>query len=711
MDEWDLLDEVDVIALWPNEHKKNVQSSKWLERKEALEVLSQLIEKHPRLSTSSMTIYGETMDELKKIVARDSNINVVIAALHVLKNLAFGLRKCFACFIPMIWPVILDKAKDKKSTVRDALAEALDAVSATCDANRLSKDLCEHLSKPSPQSKQCLCSFLYRYFIRQETLPIDFAKAVLPIVVKLTTDSDPTVRDAACSSLGSAQRLLGNGLDAFLGSLRGEKAKMEKIEEYREAAIKENAEFAASRPKRAMIENAAGGDVDSDAATSASVSNAPQDVDPWTLMDPTDVVAQMKKDFYDLAASKKWQERKEAIEGLLSVMGNAPRVAMSPDVQQVIVTLTKMLEKDVNINVSSLCAKGLTKFATAMRTDFATMVPKVMPIAFDKLKEKKPILRDELISLVDAASYTTPLECYTEAVCGGLTKPNPQSRAQTVQFTSRLLSRHSSSTFPVDAVKQLIPDLLKCCSDADADVRESAFRAMGAILRCVGEPAARRLFGELSEDKIKMGKILEYSESIRKEFGDGPSAEILRLHGSEPKKSKPAAVTSVPGKPSEAAPARKTQPGVGRSQPASATVPRPPRVASSITNRVSTAPKPNVVKGPSQQPAVRTAGQGRTPLTVRPVQPSVSHKSNAPVKTAAAPSAPQQRPRTPLAPNVVRSNQSSASKPVTNGIHGDQKPTSNALPRPRSGIRPPTALPRIGGTGIPRLSRPSSPSK
>lgn len=38
MDEWDLLDEVDVIALWPSEHKKNVESAKWQERKESLEV-------------------------------------------------------------------------------------------------------------------------------------------------------------------------------------------------------------------------------------------------------------------------------------------------------------------------------------------------------------------------------------------------------------------------------------------------------------------------------------------------------------------------------------------------------------------------------------------------------------------------------------------------------------------------------------------------
>ncbi|KHJ78872.1 HEAT repeat protein [Oesophagostomum dentatum] len=360
---------------------------------------------------------------------------------------------------------MLDKSKDKKANVRDALSEALDAVSDTCEAERLSKDLCEHLSKPNPQSKQCLCSFLYRYFIRQLTVSMEFAKAVLPVVVKLASDSDPAVRDAACNSLGSARRLLGKGLDAFLNPLLGEKAKLDKIEEYCQEATKQHAEFMASRPQPGT----AGGTTAVDSAdgvepAAVSASNANQEIDPWTLMDPTDVVGKMRKDFDELITSKKWQERKEAVESVLSIMESAPRVAMSPELQQVILVLIKVLEKDVNINVSSLCAKVLAKLSTSMRTDFAGVVPKIMPIAFDKLKEKKAVLRNELIELCDAASFTVftvSLDSYSEAVYGGLTKSNPQSKAQTAQFTARLLSRHDSSTVPVDAVKQIVPDLIK----------------------------------------------------------------------------------------------------------------------------------------------------------------------------------------------------------------------------------------------------------
>ncbi|VDL77197.1 unnamed protein product [Nippostrongylus brasiliensis] len=77
MDDWDLIDEVDVIALWPSEHKKNVESAKWQERKEALE-----------------------------IIIHDSNINVVIAALKVVAKVASGLRNRFACFVPMVSPYL-----------------------------------------------------------------------------------------------------------------------------------------------------------------------------------------------------------------------------------------------------------------------------------------------------------------------------------------------------------------------------------------------------------------------------------------------------------------------------------------------------------------------------------------------------------------------------------------------------------------------------
>ncbi|WKX95706.1 hypothetical protein Q1695_012285 [Nippostrongylus brasiliensis] len=704
MDDWDLIDEVDVIALWPSEHKKNVESAKWQERKEALEVLVQLMEKNPRLASATMTIYGEVMDNLKKIIIHDSNINVVIAALKVVAKIASGLRNRFACFVPMIWPVMLDKAKDKKATVRVALGEALDAVSETCGAERLAKDLCEHLAKPSPQSKQCLCEFITRYFVRQTNVSLEFAKAVLPTVVKLASDSDPSVRDAACSCLGSARRLMAKGLDGFLVPIISEKAKLEKIEEYCKEATKLHEEFLASRPQRASTADVASSDI---AESSAEVGTLPEQsmhVDPWTVMEPTDVMGKIRKDFDEMLASKKWQERKDAVDSLLSIMECSPRVEMSPELQAVISTLLKVLEKDVNINVTSVCAKVIAKMALSMRTDFAGMVPKLMPIAFDKLKEKKAVLRNELVDLCDAAATTISFENYADAVCGGLTKPNPQTRAQTALFIGRLLSRHDPTTVPVGGVKQIAPDLIKCSSDADAEVREAAFRAMAAVLRCVGEPAAKRLFGELWEDKIKMAKITESFEKIREEYGDKAAPEIVRLH-SKVAKQTPSQPSSENARVTSAVqPARKVPPVARPSARPSTAGARPAAVDERLILLVS-----------------------RPPLSTRPVQPSMCRPSPAPAKPAPR-TVPYRAPvKVPCRPNVVRITNQPAeqTKPVSvnnNGLvlnggtdtiqalpSGAVKPKSN-LPRPTSGLRPPTTVTRTSG-GVLKLSRPSSPSK
>lgn len=46
------------------------------------------------------------------------------------------------------------------------------------------------------------------------------------------------------------------------------------------------------------------------------------DVDPYELLDPVDILSKLPKDFYDKIESKKWQERKEALEALEILLKN-----------------------------------------------------------------------------------------------------------------------------------------------------------------------------------------------------------------------------------------------------------------------------------------------------------------------------------------------------------------------------------------------------
>jgi cytoskeleton-associated protein 5 len=63
---------------------------------------------------------------LKKLLD-DNNINVTIKAANALGLLAKGLRKDFNAQAKMVFPAIIDRLKDSKKQVVDALHQALDA--------------------------------------------------------------------------------------------------------------------------------------------------------------------------------------------------------------------------------------------------------------------------------------------------------------------------------------------------------------------------------------------------------------------------------------------------------------------------------------------------------------------------------------------------------------------------------------------------------
>lgn len=50
------------------------------------------------------------------------------------------------------------------------------------------------------------------------------------------------------------------------------------------------------------------------------------DMDPFDLLDPVEILSKLPKDFYDKLEQKKWQERKEALDALDNLLKSAPRL-------------------------------------------------------------------------------------------------------------------------------------------------------------------------------------------------------------------------------------------------------------------------------------------------------------------------------------------------------------------------------------------------
>ena len=129
--ELDLAEPVNVYSKIPAGFFEKVASSKWKERKEeALDPLLAVV--------SVPKIIDADFGELIRVLAGrmgDANIACVITAANCIEALAKGLKDNFAKHKSTVLAPMMEKLKEKKQSVLDALASALDAVFlSVCEA-------------------------------------------------------------------------------------------------------------------------------------------------------------------------------------------------------------------------------------------------------------------------------------------------------------------------------------------------------------------------------------------------------------------------------------------------------------------------------------------------------------------------------------------------------------------------------------------------
>ena len=90
-----------------------------------LDELSAVVNATPRIKESP-----EFADIVKGLVGRmsDANIMCVISAANCIQGLAKGLMKSFGRFRELVVPPMLERLKERKQNVSDAIGQALDAV-------------------------------------------------------------------------------------------------------------------------------------------------------------------------------------------------------------------------------------------------------------------------------------------------------------------------------------------------------------------------------------------------------------------------------------------------------------------------------------------------------------------------------------------------------------------------------------------------------
>ncbi|KAL2128456.1 hypothetical protein VTI74DRAFT_9169 [Chaetomium olivicolor] len=236
VDAFDLAEPQDVISKVPKDFYDNLSSSKWKERKEALEALYAVVNV-PRIKDAD---FGEINRSLAKCM-KDANIAVVTQAAQCIELLAKGLRKGYGKYRSTVMQPIMERLKEKKQTVADALGAALDAVFLATDLTECLEDITTYLVHKNPQIKEGTMKFLVRCLRTTKDVP---SKQEIGLIVdsakKLLSESSEALRSGGAEILGTVMKIIGE---------RAMNPHLEGLDDIRKTKIKEFYETAEVKAK------------------------------------------------------------------------------------------------------------------------------------------------------------------------------------------------------------------------------------------------------------------------------------------------------------------------------------------------------------------------------------------------------------------------------------------------------------------------------
>lgn len=236
IDAFDLAEPQDVLSKVPANFHEQLASSKWKERKEALEALYTCLNV-PRIKDAD---FGLIVHGLAKCM-KDANIAVVTQAAQCVEVLAQGLRKGFTKYRSVIQSPIMERLKEKKASVSDALGAALDQVFAATSLTECLEETIEFLKHKNPQVKEGTVKFLIRSLRTTREAP---SKAevgqISEAAKKLLAESSEVLRSSGAEVLGTIMKIMGE---------RAMGPHLEGLDDIRKTKIKEFFETAEVKAK------------------------------------------------------------------------------------------------------------------------------------------------------------------------------------------------------------------------------------------------------------------------------------------------------------------------------------------------------------------------------------------------------------------------------------------------------------------------------
>lgn len=363
-------------------------------------------------------------------------------------------------------------------------------------------------------------------------------KPIIKVLAKLLDDRDKTVREETKQLVIEIYRWVGAAIKPQFSNFKPIQvqefeAEFEKLPDEKSVQTRfmRSQQDLKAKMENQIAASASSGDGE------VGENQVEEEVDPYDLIEPVNILAMLPKDYYEKIEAKKWQERKEALDALLKLSEN-PKLEPG-DYNSLIKSIVKIIGKDTNVMLVALGGKILAGIANGLRKEFKPYANMCFGALLDKFKEKKLTVVVALREAIDAVFFSINYESVLEEIVAALENKNPSIRAETAGFLARSFAKAAPSLLPKKILKVYCIALVKTINDPVPEVREKSFEALGTAMQLVGEKNIMPFIADV--DNIKQQKIKECSEKA-----------VLLLPNGQPRSNQKTIAVSAQSKPANA---------------------------------------------------------------------------------------------------------------------------------------------------------------
>ncbi|CAL1547332.1 unnamed protein product [Lymnaea stagnalis] len=441
----------------PGDTLTNLASANWKERLAAMENFVKVVS-----STGKDDIPCQVCIRVlnNKPGLKETNFQVLKLKLELIVHLARNARFSKRC-AEFVLTEIVDKLGDAKNG--GVAKECLTAMAEAIGLDYVSLEVMTRaFEQKNPKNQQETLTWLTTA-IQEFGLKLS-VKALITTISKALAATNPGVRLAGISLLGVMYTYMGDPLRMFFENEKP--ALLQQID----AEFLKMKDVKPAAPTRKVIgdgndnedeDQADGGEDEEDGSGDAVVQD---------LLPRTDISEKITDELLTEMTDKNWKVRGEGLQKVINILQEAKFV--TPNLGSLPEALKARLgesNKNLQMTTIGICSTLATSLGSHCKGPFKVIGPGLLMC----LADSKPALREKVIACLNVwVEHATMLPLVeSEAFLDALKTENPFLRAELLGWLAEKLPSHKQ--LPVE-IRAIIPNILTCLEDRNADVRKRA---------------------------------------------------------------------------------------------------------------------------------------------------------------------------------------------------------------------------------------------